>query len=68
MDYAVIYEHVIGAGTYMMMITPGNYYSVGIHGPGPVGIYLASSTNVLLLILNTQGYEELRAGNIRLIV
>ncbi|WP_229709782.1 thermopsin [Vulcanisaeta souniana] len=64
MDYAVIYDHVIGAGTYMMMITPENYYSVGIYGPGPVGLYLMSSAKVLLLVLNTQEYGELRTGNI----
>jgi hypothetical protein len=61
-NYAVIYNHVIGSGTYMMTIAPGTYYSVSIYGPGPLGLYLTSNTNVLTLILNSQGLNELKTG------
>ncbi|MGC8607183.1 MAG: thermopsin [Vulcanisaeta sp.] len=61
-NYAVIYNHLIGSGTYILIIAPGTYYSVSAYGPGPMGIYLRSNNNVLLLVLSSQGYEELRVG------
>ncbi|WP_446752705.1 thermopsin [Vulcanisaeta sp. JCM 16161] len=61
-NYAVIYNHVIGSGTYIMTIAPGTYYSVSIYGPGPLGLYLASNTNVLTLVLSSQGLSELKTG------
>lgn len=63
-NYAVIYRHVIGSGTYIMTITPpGTYYSVSIYGPGPMGgLYLTSNMNVLLLVLSGQGFSELKSG------
>lgn len=62
-NYAVIYNHVIGSGTYLMTIAPGTYYSVNAYGPGSMGgLYLTSNTNVLLLILSGQGFSELKSG------
>ncbi|MGC8543446.1 MAG: thermopsin, partial [Vulcanisaeta sp.] len=61
-NYAVIYNHVIGSGTYIMTIAPGAYYSVSAYGPEPMGLYLASDTKVLLLVLSSQGFNGLRSG------
>lgn len=62
LNYAVIYSHVLGSGTYTMYLPPGGYYSIEVSGPGPLGLYMWASSRVILQILNQTGYDELRSG------
>ena len=58
LNYAVIYSHVLGSGTYTMYLPPGGYYSIEVSGPGPLGLYMWASSRVILQILNQTGYDE----------
>jgi hypothetical protein len=60
MNYAVIYNHVIGSGTYIMYLPPGSYYSIMVLGPGPLGLYMNSSTTVTMQILSQVNYMRFR--------
>ena len=62
LNYAVVYRHVLGSGTYIMYLPPGGYYSIPISGPEYLGLYLQADSNVTIQLLNQTAYHEFEKG------